>query len=387
MLTTLKSALAAATYFCMGLGAILNPFWWWRPVHNSNTRTGFELDRRASFLYKLDLCWQILRGRPWQGARRRWMARVEAQAAALPPGAVSGLPEFDWRRRPFSELHSEYIDAQHPVVLRGLLHEYVSVDEWRLGRLAEELGDRALRLSCPGKADYVGTLAELQLPGVQLHEAETVFDGAPELFARTGLEPLGAELKGELKYAGVTQLLVGRQASSSALRCAPGHTIFMMLDGRERWTLIDPAYSPLCAPKIDGGQGALHYLSEVPPRAEDREGPRPQAARSLAKAPRYEVVLEAGDVLIHAPWWWREVEEQSEAAVGAASRWFDFRALKPNNPIFESLLMLSPRTSFRSSMAAFAETLMTLEGALVCARGRAPRLRGRLTPRVGQVLS
>jgi hypothetical protein len=156
--------------------------------------------------------------------------------------------------------------------------------------------------------------------------------------------------------------------------------MFLMMHGRKKWTFIDPAYTPMLAPLISG----LAYLSGVTEGSElyeanlerlgeeDRERvlehSRSELARRIdhifTKVPRYEVILEPGDVLLNAPWWWHEVSNLGDESVGVATRWFDFRYREPSNPTLETLLMINPLTAYKTSMAAFEERLMTLEGEL-----------------------
>lgn len=96
-----------------------------------------------------------------------------------------------------------------------------------------------------------------------------------------------------------------------------GGNFFLQIAGRKRWTVVDPRWTAWLHPvngrpfqycnSAFGGYRAGHYLA----LGEDNP---------ILHVPHAEVVLEPGDLLYNAPWWWHEVENLDDFTVGCAVR-------------------------------------------------------------------
>ena len=378
------SALTAGLYVGIGLSRVLNPFWWRSKVNNPFEVSGFELSGDAARWYRRDQLSWSLRGRANAYAREQWMRAAAEQAEQLPPGAVTAVDEFDWRARPIEEFFSAYLRPCRPVVFRGLMRDHTDLERWRLERLLEEFGDERVRLTCPVNPDYQGAMAEIDIPGVYMHNSDMLFGRNPQLVRELGVASMAQQIRGPLLFGGLVQLFAGRKRTGSRWHAAPPQNMFMMLEGRKKWSFIEPSYSPLMSPYHTSGD-RVFWVSEAAEHTEsarnvvdrlvarDRKAvleareskQQKRVAAMFSKCPRREVVLEPGDVLSVPPWWWHEVDNLSDKTVAAATRWFDPTAkLSPNGDL-EALLMLRPGPAYHSSLPAFAERIMTLQGELV----------------------
>jgi hypothetical protein len=108
----------------------------------------------------------------------------------------------------------------------------------------------------------------------------------------------------------LTNLFIGSDQVHSALHAAPAGNFFLNAVGRKRWTLTDPAHSALLAPVM---RPPYQYVRSA------FGGYRTQGDR-LRRLPRFEVVLQPGDVLYNAPWWWHEVDNLDPLTVGCSVR-------------------------------------------------------------------
>ena len=384
MKAQIKSALAAGLYLGIGLAHVCSPFWWRSKLRNPFEPEGFELERGAAFWYRVDQLSQSLRGRANDDARQRWIDAAHQKALTMPEGSVGAVDEFDWSSRPIEEFYEHYLRPCRPVVFRGLMRDHTELRRWRLDRLLEEFAAEEVRLSCPANPDYRGKMAELDIPGVYMHNSESLFARHPRLLRELGVASMAKGIRGPLLYGGVTQLFAGRKRTGSPWHCAPPQNYFSMLSGRKKWSFIEPSYSPLLAPYHASG-AAVYWLSESSEQGEgiatllDRLDDRDRQAvleasttelhRKVAtmytKCPRLEVELEPGDVLSVPPWWWHKVDNLTEQTVATATRWFDPTAKVAPNPDLEALLMLRPAPAYNSSLPAFMERLMTLDGELI----------------------
>ncbi len=124
-------------------------------------------------------------------------------------------------------------------------------------------------------------------------------------------------------------MFMGGPGTGSSLHCAVGGNFFFNVHGRKRWILIHPKYSK--------------YLKSTPAKdfsfaisGRDMENPD----GILQRIPKYEVILEPGDLLYVAPWWWHYVKNESDFTIACAVRDHTvYRQSFTNNSMF---MLLSP---------------------------------------------
>jgi hypothetical protein len=171
--------------------------------------------------------------------------------------------------------------------------------------------------------------------------AQQVFRAHPELMDALPLSLLG-RLFGEGYFSaaqvGLTltvPIFFGRGAAGSDgtvttdLHCEPIGNAMIMLQGRKTWQLIPPSQSHLLRPSAaPDGRGYI-YSTRSPGDA------------AKQKLQRFEVDVEAGDLLWVPPWTWHQVDYVEDVSALSVSL-FHLRAqeLLANNPLYA--LALAP---------------------------------------------
>ena len=296
--------------------------------------TPLAADARFYWLAALDqLLWK---GRPSESSRfatKEELARAaRARDGFTEPRAAEPLPELpgDADRAAFLEASE---GLHRPVVLRGFASGLQAVQTWTEERLRTELGD----VDCHVFVQDESSRKESWDKGSQLELVRFA-----EYLDRRGSEPLylnnstelflaRPDLLDELDLPGIrgrfhtpgsswdelvtANLFVGGLRVYSSVHCAIGGNFFTEVSGRKRWTFIDPRYGP--------------HLHAIPGRPfqflkSAYGGSRVQTELDegavIALLPRYEVVLEPGDLLYNPPWWWHEVDNLDDFTIGVALR-------------------------------------------------------------------
>ena len=90
--------------------------------------------------------------------------------------------------------------------------------------------------------------------------------------------------------------------SGTNMHCAGNGNFFCMIKGKKQWTFIDPQYSYLLKGRV--AQTGIHAqtLCDMP---DTKISEYPKILKHL---PRYETILEPGDLLWNAPWWWHRIK-------------------------------------------------------------------------------
>ena len=210
-----------------------------------------------------------------------------------------------------------------PVVIKGLIKNTKAHNEWNPNYFQDFYGDIkiiTLDNKLTGKKAYTSFNIPLGqerrklydiLEQMKNHEGSSdsctyinnvtsIFSDCPELLEDLELDQLKIiDDKINLDTVLKVNLFMGPENTGSSLHCAVGGNFFFNIYGHKRWLLIDPKYTP--------------YLSSTPAHdfsfvisGEDAENP----SELLQKIPRYEIVLEPGDVLFNPPWWWHAVHNE-----------------------------------------------------------------------------
>ena len=223
------------------------------------------------------------------------------------------LPSFDWKNRTPEEFYEEYIKTPHPVVLRGFLKEFVSLEDWGFDRMVEKFGEEEVYLTKPELDGYPGKLKEVNEPNVYLHNSEVLFDRHTEFFEGLNyhkLEPYTRRKKG------FAQFFIGRKKTGAPMHCASSWNFFFMLDGQKTWYFVHPNDSAYVYPFYRMGMNATFAHNMYPDDYNKDDYPL------MEYCPYYEVTLEPGDLLFNPPWWWHSIRNVSEKTVAVASRWY-----------------------------------------------------------------
>ena len=232
--------------------------------------------------------------------------RGQAVTKAVP------LPSFDWKNRSPEEFYEEYVKTPHPVVLRGFLKEFISMEEWGFDPMLERFGEEDVLLTKPELDGYWGKLKEVDNPNVYLHNSEILFDKNPVLYKDFNFSHLEPFLQ---KKPGYAQLFLGRKKTGAPMHCATNWNFFYMLDGQKKWYFVHPNDSSFVYPFYRWGMNASFGHNMYPDEYDKNDYP-------LAEyCPYYEVTLDPGDLLFNPPWWWHGVRNVTEKTVGVASRW------------------------------------------------------------------
>jgi hypothetical protein len=133
-----------------------------------------------------------------------------------------------------------------------------------------------------------------------------------------------------------TQIFITNANGRTAYHCEPGCNFFVQVYGRRHWVLVSPRHTPFMYPAIR--KDFIYAGSPVDDHL-GREDLRAAGYDLYNLIPKYEVVLDPGDVLLSPQWWWHTVDNLG-ASIGVALR-FRTRSFV-GNPVYSAMAMLSP---------------------------------------------
>jgi len=278
-----------------------------------------------------------------QALGARWLrstrATIEAELLALnaatPDAVATPCDEIDAADCAPERFWSTWGAAHRPVVVRGFARHWPAVQEWTPAWLRDRYGDETIPVRLDGTSTYdygytrkpLRDLVDSMLSGGTLAATgiEDIVHAHDELGAMLRIDevnrlvaPKGKRGAGGQLIPGVftTELFLANQRSRTSLHCAFGNNLFVMIEGRKRWTQIDPRWTALLGPRV---QSSSHFMAtdvdyNAPP-AEQVDAGYPL----FRYAPRTEAWLEPGDAIFSPQWWWHAVENDGPT-IGLACR-------------------------------------------------------------------
>jgi len=227
------------------------------------------------------------------------------------------------------------LNFQRPVIVRGFAKNNPAITNWTAPYLKEKLGNQICTpltwtKDIEGKDwDVCAKISQMTFAEFfeRMHDEPIYINANTE--AATGDHSLVEELDlGKIQDTFTTpgeswdelvllNFFIGSSHVHSQLHTAVGGNFFLMINGRKKWTLMDPKYSAYIHPVTRrpyqtfrsryGGYRAQRALGA-------------SADHPLFRPPLHEFVLEPGDLFYNAPWWWHEVENLDPFSVGVAVR-------------------------------------------------------------------
>jgi len=367
-LAAVLQALAALVLSGFGLRPLLSP----RLSPLRPEQAAPELSWTTAFLFRVLLLARWLRRSNFAapGLAGAYLARAdrEVREKGASPARPIPLPEHPADALSPEAFFARYGRSPHPVVLRGL---HRARRDWSLAALIGDFGDTPILMN-DGFGYRVHPLRALRRdPEGERYVAncEQLLVRHPELLEALDLD---AYREWTRRRAYCAQLFIGaRRSLGLYFHCANNWNVFTMLHGRKRWTLVHPAHSYFMYPIVSK---ASAYVASIIHHA---EGP-PGADDLYRFCPRYEVVLEPGDVLVNPPWWWHQVENLDDDTVGCASRWAGLGGGRDPNPLFSFAQATSPEM-LRTTAGTLA-SLLECGGDLGALYRRAARSGDATTP-------
>lgn len=327
--------------------------------------------------------------------------RVETQVLQrnLPAKGMVPVPQIDPETTTPEQFRRQYIQNYTPVVLKGVAADWPAVRKWSPDYFASRYGSDTILVRVKARGVGTESLYTRDLPLAELvaniknngeyyaNNLEDLFNNHPELREDLLLREIeayscasppkfepGKKKRWRVPQWGEilsTQIFISNANGRSGYHCAAGGNFFVQVYGHKRWVFVNPRHSPFMYPVIR--KDFFYSGSAVDVRKSDEE--QLQEGYPLYNLiPKYEVVLEPGDVLYSPQWWWHTVDNL-DLSIGVAMR-FRTGALA-ENPVYGVMTSLSPsmlrhllrivRTGWGSDATA-ARTIFEKEGSSVKVR-------------------
>jgi len=227
-----------------------------------------------------------------------------------------------------------------PLVIKGLIKDFPCVKKWDIEYLKKNCGQYHVKgfTKSDGKEwlnnqfDNVKVLEDVQFANacdmikkgeqIYINNFHSIFIDCKVLQDDLDLKKLNDITP--IKYVDTSHLFFGPKGTGTTLHCAMKSNVFYNVKGKKKWTFIDPKYSEYMSAVLSNNGffvvSKLNYFKD----------------KSLLRGvPKFEYILEEGDVLFNPSWWWHCVENITDYTIGVANRSeLGFELYDNNNHIF-----------------------------------------------------
>jgi hypothetical protein len=306
----------------------------------SNT---FLSDAWAKCLLVLELLFRRFDSRRLLFAlRKKHCLQIQQRCISSAKIKSLSVPEISAADISSSKFHQITNGLTSPVVIKGFLRDSDACAKWGLSYFQEKLGESVYpAIKDSRKEDSETKENEVQLIKVRdllegisrgehtyLNNVTKIFADNPFLIEELQLGKLASLVDTKVTNGDrfdLINMFLGGKGTGNSLHCAFAGNFFCNIVGRKKWLLIAPEYST--------------FLCPIPANpfiyADCYYNPEDEIlGQKTSNLPRWSVILEPGDVLFNAPWWWHSVENLDDLTVGCAVRQLNFQADFHNNFLF-----------------------------------------------------
>lgn len=251
---------------------------------------------------------------------KKYIGHIEKEPLQIPLIDAKKLTDKE-----FSKMSNNY---RNPVLIKGYMKDTNAVKKWNFDYLHHIIGD--FKINTIKNIDkfeledikFTDFVNRVENEDIYINNNHTILANFPQLFddIKPKFELLMKVLKScNLGIVHIANLFIGydnpnKKTTGSNLHCGGSGNFFCMLQGKKHWTLLHPKYSCLLKGRVASTGIHAQTLFDMP------DIPIDHTPSILKYLPRYEIVMEPGDILYNPPWWWHRIRNFNELSIGMAIR-------------------------------------------------------------------
>ena len=231
----------------------------------------------------------------------------------------SKIKTYDYQQEAGKRSLFECIRAQQPAVIKNFPFKAKS---WTVNEILKNYGEMEFLLTQQGNNFKNQPLREIKGNDLYLANSGRFTDNIPNLlahFAPISCKRLWSRADRQSpRYLTSYQLFMSDHPDLGT----PCHNdlsgdcnLFFQIEGRKRWTFIDPIFTlllyPVIPPEPSYGESLIDQYDMTP-------DPK---ARLFQYCPHQEAIIEPGDVLFIPPYYWHSVRNLDSRTLAVATRW------------------------------------------------------------------
>ena len=212
------------------------------------------------------------------------------------------------------EKMKRFIKNKCPFVIRGGNWKTNKINV-NIQNIIEKYGDTHVMFDKNGET-FTGNLKDIKTHKAYLSNSTSFMKKHPEIVDKTDIERI-TSISG-MKHT-ISQIFLSLENNNGTqMHSAFSHNFFFMVEGKKKWTFWHPDYLCLTYPYFPkngiyfGSYSGIRDMNDINANSK---------YKLLNYAPRYEIILEEGDVLFNPGPWWHSIRNITETSLAIATRW------------------------------------------------------------------
>ena len=241
------------------------------------------------------------------------------------------------------EFWEKYVKTCTPIIIKGGAKHTLAYKGWSLESFRERFGDFEVNITNQSNNEEsdIKTFRDVVDSDEKLYISfwANIFSAHPELLDELGCLDFREHMGGKATHFIGTQIFLGAHSDTGTHpHCAQGSNLFFQIRGQKKWTFVHPDYSWLMYPMLD----RVSFFCASFIKNNYDQAYLEQYAPLQKYCPKYEAVLDPGDILLNPPWQWHAVRNLTDENIAVAVRWAPAIGQKRANTFFEFIQLLSP---------------------------------------------
>lgn len=284
----------------------------------------------------------------WLGdLQKDFLHELEASGARKGSESTYDIPTFDYNDMDPMVFFSQYVRRGKPCILKNAP---IKAMKWTADNLASRAGDFTTSMRCMDGSVRKYSLAEYVASrsgkdACYFDNNANIFEAYPELESELEMDKFFVHMSGKNQknsYLFSQMFLSVFNTTGALFHCANYNNLFFMIQGRKRWTFVDPSNSFMMYPMFNSMfKDSKSWLTWHVMHANNSQQLIDENFPLYNYAPKYVSVLEPGDILINPTWNWHQVENLDADSIGIASRWLIPQIYPYTNGLFSFLQFVS----------------------------------------------
>mmetsp|Transcript_2710 Transcript_2710/g.3722 ORF Transcript_2710/g.3722 Transcript_2710/m.3722 type:complete len:469 (+) Transcript_2710:29-1435(+) len=263
------------------------------------------------------------------------IALLESRGAKKDDQQIYAIPNFDYNEIAPLEFFEKFVKLGRPAIIHNF--PTTAMKLWTPDYIASKMKPNyTTGMRCGGRiypkviTEYVQSKSDPNATVCYIDNNVNVFTDHPELEAELEIDKFSAYALNTITPKGTkvngyffSQLFMGVFPSLGATyHCANYNNLFFMIKGRKKWTFVDSSHSFFLYPTFPSVmRTTFSRLNWYMLHNEHSKEMIMKYYPLLRYAPKYEYILQPGDVLFNPSWNWHMVENLDDESIGVASRW------------------------------------------------------------------
>ena len=221
------------------------------------------------------------------------------------------VPTFQWGDIDRDTFLRDYVQRGFPVIIKGFPSKAAKV--WSSQYFASTYGSHKIEaINTSAIVSVQTTLADFirnteNGEPLYVRSLSDIFDKHKELIDDVGFHTFDDYMSGNYMTSQIFMSNSQKKGSGTSYHCANFNNLFFQINGRKKWTFVDPQHEAMMYPMFNAKMmDVASFLTTVvlaQPEVMEKYYP-------LYKlAPKMEAILEPGDILMNPPWNWHMVVE------------------------------------------------------------------------------